>query len=122
MSIGGRETLTPQQRADIAASMQRTLEEYVLRLAGDAENICLGGGVAWNALLVSALEKSGSFKGVFAQPAAGNAGTALGVWTGALWGEASTMPSYLSGRLGLRPYDPVATPCLVAGRYTFQKV
>ena len=40
--------------------------------------LCLGGGVAWNALLVSALESSGRYKGVFAQPAAGNAGTALG--------------------------------------------
>jgi carbamoyltransferase len=78
LGIDGRAELNQKQRADIAASMQKTLEEYVLRLAGDAENICLGGGVAWNALLVSALETSGRFKGVFAQPAAGNAGTALG--------------------------------------------
>ena len=78
LGIGGRSELTPKQRADIAASMQKTLEEYVIRLAGEGENICLGGGVAWNALLVSAIETSGRFKGVFAQPAAGNAGTALG--------------------------------------------
>ncbi len=78
MGIGASAELTPKQRADIAASMQKALEEYVLRLAGDAENVCLGGGVAWNALMVSALETSGRFKGVFAQPAAGNAGTALG--------------------------------------------
>jgi carbamoyltransferase len=78
LALNTRAELTQQQRADIAASMQRTLEEYVLRLAGEAENICLAGGVAWNALLVSVLEDSGRFKGVFAQPAAGNAGTALG--------------------------------------------
>jgi carbamoyltransferase len=78
LGIDGRAELTPAQRADIAASMQKTLEEYVIRFAGDAENVCLGGGVAWNALLVSALETSGKFKGVFTQPAAGNAGTALG--------------------------------------------
>jgi carbamoyltransferase len=70
------------------------LEEYVLRLAGDGENVCLGGGVAWNALLVSALETSGRFQGVFAQPAAGNAGTALGaalsVWNEQL-GETARM-------------------------------
>jgi len=59
----------PGRAAAIAASMQRAL---------DAENVCLAGGVAWNALLVSALENSGRYKGVFAQPAAGNAGTALG--------------------------------------------
>jgi len=85
LGIDRRAELTPAQRADIAASMQNMLEEYVLQLAGDAENICLAGGVAWNALLVSALETSGRFKGVFAQPAAGNAGTALGaalsVWS-----------------------------------------
>jgi carbamoyltransferase len=84
LGIDTRSELTPKQRADIAASMQRTLEEYVLHLAGNAENVCLGGGVAWNALLVSALETAVDqenrprFKGVFAQPAAGNAGTALG--------------------------------------------
>jgi carbamoyltransferase len=63
-------------RADIAASMQHALESYVFRIADGATNVCLGGGVAWNAVLVSALERR--FKGVFAQPAAGNAGTALG--------------------------------------------
>jgi carbamoyltransferase len=65
-------------RADIAASMQRALENYVMHWAEGAEYVCLAGGVAWNALLVSALENSGRYKGVFAQPAAGNAGTALG--------------------------------------------
>ncbi len=75
----------PFQRADLAASMQQALEQYVLRLADGATNVCLGGGVAWNAVLVSALERK--FKGVFAQLAAGNAGTALGAalyaWHGA---------------------------------------
>jgi carbamoyltransferase len=70
--------LALRERADIAASMQHALESYVLNLAGNAANICLAGGIAWNALLVSALERSGRFRGVFAQPAAGNAGTALG--------------------------------------------
>jgi carbamoyltransferase len=83
--LDARADWTPPARADLAASMQRTLEDYVMRLAGAAENVCLGGGVAWNAMLVSALENSGRFKGVFAQPAAGNAGTALGaalsVWS-----------------------------------------
>lgn len=73
-------------RADIAASMQKTLEDYVIRLASESENVCLGGGVAWNALLISALENSGKFKGVYAQPAAGNAGTALGAAL-SVWNE-----------------------------------
>ena len=47
-SVDGRAELKPTERAAIAASVQKTLEEYVVRLAGDAENVCLGGGVAWN--------------------------------------------------------------------------
>jgi carbamoyltransferase len=86
LGIDSRAELKPNERADIAASMQKALEEYVLRLAGNAENVCLGGGVAWNALLVSALETSGRFQGVFAQPAAGNAGTALGAAL-SVWNE-----------------------------------
>jgi carbamoyltransferase len=65
-------------RADIAASIQQVLQDYVIKLAGDAKNVCLAGGVAWNALLISVMENSGRYEGVFAQPAAGNAGTALG--------------------------------------------
>lgn len=86
LGIDARQDLKPQERADIAASMQKTLEDYVMRLADGAENVCLGGGVAWNALLISALENSGKFQGVFAQPAAGNAGTALGAAL-SVWNE-----------------------------------
>ena len=48
--------LAQQERADIAASMQKALVDYVMELAREGENLCLGGGVAWNALLVAALE------------------------------------------------------------------
>ena len=68
--------LTDEERADLAATMQGTLEAYVLRLAGDSKNICIAGGIGWNALLVDSLERAG--RNVFAQPASGNAGTALG--------------------------------------------
>jgi carbamoyltransferase len=44
-------------------------------MAGDSSNLCLAGGLGFNALLVSALEHS---KNVFVQPMAGNAGTSLG--------------------------------------------
>ena len=71
-------------------------EDYVLRYAGDAEYLCLAGGVGWNALLVRALEQSGVFKGVFAQPAAGNAGTALGAALG-VWQSATGSSAKLDG-------------------------
>lgn len=62
----------------IARGLQKTVEQTVLDLAGDGENLCLAGGLFYNALLVEAIEKSGRWKNVFVQPAAGNAGTALG--------------------------------------------
>ena len=48
------------------------------RWPGKARILCLGGGLAMNAMLVAALESSGQFKNVWVQPAAGNAGTAVG--------------------------------------------
>ena len=65
-------------RPDLAASVHAAVTEAVLRLAGTGENLCLAGGVAMNALIVEALERSGNFREVFVQPAAGNAGTAVG--------------------------------------------
>lgn len=64
--------------ADVAASLQAAVEKIVLRLAGTGENLCLGGGVFLNSLLVEALERSGQYQNVYVQPAAGNAGTAFG--------------------------------------------
>jgi carbamoyltransferase len=62
----------------IARGLQRTIEETVLKLAGEGENLALAGGLFYNALLVEFLERCGRWKNVFVQPAAGNAGTALG--------------------------------------------
>ncbi len=62
-------------RAPLASGLQRAIEHVVLRMAGPGKNLCMAGGLAMNALLISALEKT---KQVFVQPAAGNAGTALG--------------------------------------------
>ncbi|MGC8793434.1 MAG: carbamoyltransferase family protein [Bryobacteraceae bacterium] len=65
-------------RAAIACGLQRAVERAVLAMAGSGRNLCLAGGLAHNALLVAALEQSGRWQNVFVQPAAGNAGTALG--------------------------------------------
>ncbi|HEX8985124.1 MAG TPA: carbamoyltransferase N-terminal domain-containing protein [Bryobacteraceae bacterium] len=65
-------------RAPLAAGLQRAIEQTVLEMAGDGENLCLAGGLFLNALLVSRVEWSQRWKNVFVQPAAGNAGTALG--------------------------------------------
>jgi carbamoyltransferase len=69
---------TPHTPAALARGLQKTIEETVLKLAGEGENLCVAGGLFYNALLVAYLERSGRWKHVFAQAAAGNAGTALG--------------------------------------------
>ncbi len=71
-----RDSAIPEKlRPHVAAGIQRAVENAVIRLAGDAKRLCLAGGLGMNALLVSALERE---REVFVQPAAGNAGTAIG--------------------------------------------
>jgi carbamoyltransferase len=73
---------------DIASSVQTVLEETVLQLIGwlhektGVENLCLAGGVALNCVMNARLRDQGPFKKIWVQPAAGDAGTALGA---ALW-------------------------------------
>ena len=62
----------------IAAGVQRAIEHAVAEMAGSGENLALAGGLAFNALLVHALETSGRWKNVFVQPVSGNSGTAVG--------------------------------------------
>jgi carbamoyltransferase len=69
------DAIPEEMKAPLAAGLQRAVEQAVLRMAGSCDNLCIGGGLGLNALLIGLLEKS---KNVFVQPAAGNAGTALG--------------------------------------------
>jgi carbamoyltransferase len=64
-------------RAPLAAGVQRAIEQTAVRMAGEGQHLCFAGGLGLNALLVSALERS-QFQKVFVQPAAGDAGTAIG--------------------------------------------
>jgi len=73
-----------QHYADVAATVQQVTEEAILGLARRAQretgasNLCLAGGVALNALANARLAKESGFARVFVQPAAGDAGGALG--------------------------------------------
>jgi carbamoyltransferase len=62
----------------IARGLQQAVQERVLEMAGEGENLCLAGGLFMNVLLVDYMERSGKWKNVFVQAAAGNAGAALG--------------------------------------------
>ncbi len=73
-----------QREMDIAASIQKVTEEVVLRLAKTAQketgcrNLCLAGGVALNCVSNGELLRAEVFDEVWVQPAAGDAGGALG--------------------------------------------
>lgn len=70
--------------ADIATSVQAVLEELVIGLANQlhkeaaTENLCLAGGVALNSVANWKILQNTPFKRLFIQPAAGDAGGALG--------------------------------------------
>ncbi len=70
--------IPPALCASVARGVQAVIEDTVLKLAGEGENLCVAGGLFFNALLVEALERSGRWKNVYVQAAAGNSGTALG--------------------------------------------
>ena len=76
--IGLEAPIPVASAAAIARGLQKTVEETALAMAGEGENLCLAGGMFLNALLVEFLERSGRWKNVYVQPAAGNAGTAIG--------------------------------------------
>jgi carbamoyltransferase len=72
------------EHLDLAASLQDVLEDTVLELAGwlrestGERRLALAGGVALNCVMNARLRDSGIFDEVWVQPAAGDAGTALG--------------------------------------------
>ncbi len=73
-----------QRELDLAASIQNVTEEVVLRLTRSlaretgAKNLCLAGGVALNCVANGKVLKDGRFDNIWIQPAAGDAGGALG--------------------------------------------
>ena len=74
-----------QKEMDLARSVQVVCEEVMLRMARTAhketgsENLCMAGGVALNCVGNGRLLREGPFKRIWIQPAAGDAGGALGV-------------------------------------------
>jgi carbamoyltransferase len=78
------ETWLTQREMDLAASIQAVTEEIVLRLTRSiasetgAKNLCLAGGVALNCVANGKVLRDGRFDRVWIQPAAGDAGGALG--------------------------------------------
>jgi carbamoyltransferase len=83
--------LLDQRHMDLAASIQAVTEEVVLRLTRSiadetgADNLCLAGGVALNCVANGKVLRDGKFRRIWIQPAAGDAGGALGAALGACY-------------------------------------
>ncbi len=73
-----------QHHCDLGLAIQLVTEELVIKMAQEAkkltgcENLCLAGGVALNCVANGRLQKENIFKNIFIQPAAGDAGGAIG--------------------------------------------
>lgn len=78
------EGLLTQREMDLAASVQAVTEEVVIKLARGIrkstglKNLCLAGGVALNCVANGKLQRENIFDNLWIQPAAGDAGGALG--------------------------------------------
>ncbi|MGD2182842.1 carbamoyltransferase family protein [Lusitaniella coriacea] len=96
------ESKITQREMDIAASIQKVTEEVVLRLSRTArkdtgsDNLCLAGGVALNCVANGRILREGEFKDIWIQPAAGDAGGALGAAL-ATWYQYLDNPRQVSG-------------------------
>ncbi|HEY1921722.1 MAG TPA: carbamoyltransferase N-terminal domain-containing protein, partial [Tepidisphaeraceae bacterium] len=79
------ESKLTQREMDIAASIQQVTEEIMLRISRHVhkttgmKNLCLAGGVALNCVGNGRILRDGPFDDIWIQPAAGDAGGALGV-------------------------------------------
>lgn len=97
------ESSLTQNDMDIAASLQAVTEEIILKLANyvyaqtGMKNLCLAGGCALNCVSNGNILKNGKFENIWIQPAAGDAGGALGaalaVYYNALNSERKVNPS-----------------------------
>ena len=73
-----------QREMDLAASVQKVVEEVVLKIAKNlqsntkARNLCLAGGVALNCVANGVLHRTNIFDEIWIQPAAGDSGGAVG--------------------------------------------
>src|SRR6267142_6304565 len=82
--VSGPDQLLTSFHMDVAASIQSVLDEAVLRLTRSlakqtgSRNLCLAGGVALNCVANGKVLREGRFDNIWIQPAAGDAGGAVG--------------------------------------------
>lgn len=128
------ESAVRQLDMDMAASIQVVTERVVLRMAEHVQrltgerNLCLAGGVALNCVANGKLLREGPFDRIWIQPAAGDAGGALGV-AQLIWHQLLNKPRVIQGSLdsqsgsllGPEITTTAARDALTAGGAVFQE-
>ncbi|MFF5262643.1 carbamoyltransferase [Actinomadura viridis] len=113
--------------ADLAASVQVRLEEVLLELArwthgrGGSRRLTLAGGVALNCVANSRLAESGPYEEIWVQPAAGDAGTALGAALHLAWEAGEPIAPMPGAALGRRWTDGELADRLDAARVPYER-
>ena len=108
--------------ADVAATLQAVTEDALVALAREAgrragpdlDGLCLAGGVALNAVANARLLREAGFARVFVQPAAGDAGAAMGAAILGALGKGDPRPPPLATAALGPPIDAAATHALAA--------
>ena len=129
------ETDITQREMDIAASIQNVAEEAVLRMAKHVyrethqKYLCLAGGVALNCVANGRILREGPFEDIWIQPAAGDAGGALGaalcIWHRYLGNDRHNDTGYDTQRgsyLGPAFSAQTIEKFLTANKYVFHKL
>nr|WP_315421099.1 carbamoyltransferase N-terminal domain-containing protein [uncultured Pedobacter sp.] len=106
---------------DIASSIQKVTEEIMIKLTQSLyrefaiDNLCIAGGVALNCIINSAIRQHSGFKRIWVQPAAGDAGGALGA-------AYSVFYEHLSGVRNVDPQADGMKQSLLGPSYTQHEV
>jgi len=116
-----------QREMDIAASIQVVTEEVVLRLCRtvkkelDVDYLCMAGGVALNCVANGRLLREGIFKDIWIQPAAGDAGGALGAAL-AIWYQYCEQTRTVSGNSTANSRESLKTELVTTNAAVEEKI
>jgi carbamoyltransferase len=116
-----------EAHADLAAGAQACLEEVLLELgrwlherSGGQETLALAGGVALNCVANTRLDRDGPFRHIWVQPAAGDAGTALGAALHVAAGKETVEP-FPTAALGRGWSDEELRECLETAAVPYEE-